>query len=840
MLLKLLDTINACMTTAIITRIKYLVCTASAQVGLWCIVASAQNKLEIFADVKNNDTLQKLVTLFTEQIGKSVAYDFAIKPASSYTGNGIYIGTTTSGNKQVKPSGRLLQSGIEGYSVDASEKTIRILGNCNMAVGHGIFSYLESLGYRFYFANPDWHIIPVKPVLFRKWTSISAPSFNHRRIWYGYGTGSKIADKDYNFWTLANKLGGSMNASFGHAYEDIALRNREVFLQHPEWFYPVAPKGVIPDGAKFDMTKQDLIKFIIQDVEKRIETSLKNKTNAYKMISLGPSDGLGTCNTPACRQLGSITDRVYYLTNSVAKAIQKKYPSTLIGCMAYGEYMPPPSKRIEPNVFVAITTAFNSSKYSIEQLVEEWRKKGAIVGIYDYFSWYAWDFDVPGQSLASKPGDIIKSIKKYYAKGVKAYEGESSIGWVSKGLGYYLAARQMWDINEDPTVSKKEFFTLCFGKGAVMMQKLWSEWENYSFSFIRESDLARWIDYTIAVEGVEKGEQIKKRLFQVKSYLYYLSLYRYYQADKTEATLLELLKYGYRKLDDGSVAGFPAFFELGNRSGITGMGYVENAKWKTNNKPVSPQEIDQWLKKERSKLKVTEPVKQFVPAKTFTTVPDLGRYKKLVDDTAQTDNGYWYTNEWVVEIKKKGSDNYLNFTGDYIGDTTNVKPFKISVYSYTADGNILSKPVLFYYEYNKKKVKEKISLAGLSPGYYTLIIEDPIKIFRVAFSPSVNFSMVMRPARQIKNTMLNYAFFYVPEGVKRFNVLKKSVVIFITPTGRKVALDNNKPEELQVQVQDGEAGLWRIKPLYDQFYLEGVPPYLGTSPRQMLIPSGVR
>ncbi len=401
---------------------------------------AAQGKVEIFADTKDNDSLQKLVDILKDQLKKSIGDNITVQPASSYKDKGIYISTATT-SQRVKPPVRLRQSGVEAFSIEATGQSVLIFGNCNMAAGHGIFTYLEHLGYRYYFPSQDWHITPVRPALYSKWSLVSSPSFYHRRIWYGYGTGSKIADADYNFWVLANKLGGSINASFGHSYEDIAIRNKDIFLKHPEWFYPPATKGVIPGDAKFDMTKEDLIQFIIQDVEKRIETSLKNKTNAYKMISLGPSDGLGTCNTPACQKLGTVTDRVYYLTNRVAKAIQKKYPTTMIGCMAYGEYMPPPTKKIEPNVFVAITTAFNSSKLKTEQLVEEWRKKGAMVGIYDFFSWYAWDYDVPGQSLASRSADMIKSIKKYYAKGVKAYEGESSIGWVSKGLGYYLASR---------------------------------------------------------------------------------------------------------------------------------------------------------------------------------------------------------------------------------------------------------------------------------------------------------------------------------------------------------------------------------------------------------------
>lgn len=811
------------------------------QFVLFCFPVTAQNKIEIFADTRGNDTLQKLITDFTNQLKKSLPANFTIQPASLFNGKGIYVGNTRFANSPVKPSSKLLQSGVEAFSIDANGSTVQILGNSNIAVGHGIFSYLHFLGYRYYFPDKDWHFAPANPQLYQKLNIISQPSFNHRRIWYGYGTGSKIADADYDFWVMANRLGGSMNAYFGHAYEDICFRNLEIFAKHPEWLYPPAVKGELPYGAKFDMTKEDLVQFIIRDVEKRIETSLKSGTDAYKMISMAPSDGLGTCNTPACQQLGTVTDRVYYLVNRVAKAIQKKYPSTYIGCLAYGEYIAPPTKKTEPNVFVGITTAFNSSKYSIEQLADEWRKKGATVGIYDYFSWFAWDFDVPGQSLASRPDDVIKSIKKYYDKGIKAYEAESSIGWVSKGLGYYLAANYMWNIKTDGESIKKEFFRLCFIKAAGIMQKLWQEWENYSFTAVREKDLARWIDNTLAAEKLEQDASVSKRLFQVKSYLHYLFLYRKYQMSKSENTLLSLLSYGYRKLDDGSVAGFPAFFELGNRSGMDRMGYVENAKWKTNNSPVSPGEINLLLNEDRKGLKISDPVKELTTTQKFTSIPDLDRYGKMIADSSQTtDNRYWYTNEWVIEIKNKGANNFIDFTGDYIGNAANVKPIKISIYPYTANGNVSSKPTLLYYEYKTTQLKEKISLSQLAPGYYTLIIEDPVKIFSLKFSPSVNFSMLMRPGMQINSTALFYSFIYVPEGTKKFNIIKTSLLGLITPTGRKLDFMTDKAEDIQVEVQQGERGLWQLKPLYGKLFVEGIPPYLGTSASQMLIPAGIK
>lgn len=800
----------------------------------------AYGQIEIYADVKDNDTLQKLITVFKEQIAKVHSENFINLPVSEYKGKGFYFANTAVKNQHVKPVTKLLAAGVEAFSINADKNTVQLLGNSNMALGHALFSYLNFLGFRFYFANKDWHIIPEEINLFPNLNIISFPAFNHRQIFYGYGTGSKIADDDFNFWVLANKMGGAMNAYFGENYGNIIARNREIFLKHPEWFYPVAAKGTIPDNGKFDMTKEDLIQYILQDTEKGIEIAKKNKTNAYKMISMSPSDGLGTCNTSACQKLGTTTDRVYYLVNRVAREIKKKYPETLVGCLAYSEYITPPTNKVEPNVFVAITTAFNNSKYTVPQLVDEWRKKGARIGIYDYFAEYGWDFDIPGQSVASNPANVIKSIRKYYTKGVTAYTGESTIGWISKGLGYYQAAQQMWDVNINEDASKEEFFNLCFKKASKSMQLLWKEWENYSFSFVRESNLAVWIEYVLAAEKIEKNEEVAKRLFQIKSYLHYLYLFKIYKSSKSEADLLTLLTFCNRKLDDGSIAGYPAFFELGNRSGIPGMGYVADAKWRTNNNPVTQKEISQLIIQDRVRLKISDQVTKFGFSEKFKNIPDIKKYKKLIADSSGVDNAFWQTNEWLLEIKNKGAFNYFDFTGDYIGDKTNSTPIKINVYKYSADGKVLSTPSLFYYEYNATKVKERISLSQLSAGYYTIIIEDPVKIFRLTFSDKVNFSMVMRPDRQIKSTVVNYAFIYIPEGVKKFNILKTRVVDFITPAGRHVSLSNDKAEDLQVEVQKGETGLWRIKLLADQLFIEGIPPYLSTSANQMLIPAGVK
>lgn len=799
--------------------------------------AKAQTRIGIYVSTTGKDTLSELVAILHTQMNKSLPVSFDEYDQGEFKEKGILLSTNP--GKWPQYTSGLEKMGAEGLVVRSLGNAVVIIGNSQMAVQHGVFVYLEKLGFRFYFTHPDWHIIPVIANLYPPVNYRGQPAFGHRRIWYGYGAGSKIADADYNFWIKANRLGGSVNANFGHAYDDIVIFNPEEFKKHPEWLYPPPPRGtLVTSNPKFDMTNEELIQFLIQDIYKRIEKSRREKTADYKMITMGPSDGNGTCNSPACQKLGTMTDRVYYLVNRIASAVRKKYPDTWIGSLAYTEYIEPPTHKTEPNVYVSITTAFNPSKYSVEDLVGKWSRKTGMVGIYDYFALFAWDQDVPGQSLTSAIPKMVNNIRKYYKAGAKGYEGESSIGWVCKGLGHFLAAKLMWDVNTDVEAYTKEFFELCFAKAASPMKKMWQEWETYAFPQPREGDLARWIDWTKEAAAAETDIAVQKRLFQVKAYLHYLYLLRNYRFSKSEADLFELLSFGYRMLDYGCIAGYPAFFELGHLSNIPGMsGYDANAKWRSNKSSVTAAEINNLLNNDRSKLKGPAPVQVFATARTFKKVPGLEKYTGPVYDGSQANNALWYQGEWLIQVNKKGAGNFIELSGGYVTGDAGDKPIRIKIYPYTENGDFSDVLPLLSYDYKNRYKYDTIKLDKLGPGYYSVIVDDPVKIYLIRFSKPLNYSMVIRTTRQLRATWGNNFLFYVPAGVKNFNLIKKISVKLLSPAGRIIDLDNKKEEEVLINVKPGEEGLWKITFFSGDVYLEGVPPYLGVNASQMLVPA---
>lgn len=803
---------------------------------LLCL-SRAQQRTPLYYTGDPKDTVGQVAGMLKQQLSRAVNFSFTDNQENTFSGKGILLSAMPSRWPQY--SSQLRKMGPEGVLVKSNGNSVVIIGNSKLAVQHGIFIYLEQLGFRYYFPHPDWHIIPASPDLFKKIEYAGQPSFDHRRIWYGYGTGSKRSDEDYNFWFKANRQGGVMNASFGQAYDDIVYRNLEEFKKHPEWFYPKPAKGVLPGDPKFNIADESLVQFVIADVLKRIEQSKKNGTQDYKMISMSPSDGLGICNSPECQRYGTLTDRVFYLVNRVAKVVRQKYPDTWIGAYAYSEFIAPPNIKLEPNVFVGVTTAFNYSKYSVEELVKEWSKKAGKTGMYDYFSNYAWDMDVAGQSLASRPQEVMKNILKYYKMGAKGYEAESTTGWVSKGLGHYLGAQLMWDVNAKTEKLTDEFFSNSFGKAAETMKKLWKEFEKNAFSSPRETDLARWIDLVTTAEKQDSDKKVQARIFHVKSYLYYLSLFRKWKESKSETDLTGLLNYGYRMMDYGSFAGYPSLFELGNLSAFPGMKFNDpKAKWKANQSMINPQEMNILLAQERSRLREIKGIKEFANNASFVKAPVNPVWSGAAHES-QDNNMLWYPHDFIIQVVKQGQENFIDFSGNYVTGGGGETPIRIRISEYKGpDG--ANENVLIAYDYKGLKTAENISLAALKPGFYRVSVQDPLKIFKILFSSSLNYSILVSARQRLNSNYCNNLFAFVPKEVKNFSVWKSIEVKLQTPTGRIVDLANKKEEEVEVKVLPGEEGLWKIIFFSGSLYIDGLPPVLGLKPSHMLIPAGLK
>lgn len=801
--------------------------------------ALSQNSitLPIYGDFNEQDTIKKAADILQAEINKAKPVTFSWQRQEDFKGYGILLSANP--RKWGTDSKCLKKMGPEAVLVKVSKGSIVILGNSQMAVQHGVFIYLEKLGYRYYFPHPDWYIVPTVQTLFPSFSYACEPSFDHRRIWYAYGTGSAFANDNYDFWYRANRMGGSMQAVTGHAYDDIVYRNKKMFEQHPEWLFPQPIKGTLPpSNPKFNLANEDLVQFVIKDATDRLETARRNN-RPIKMISMSPSDGFGTCNSAACMKLGAtITDRVYFLINKVAKAVNKKYPGTWVSGMSYSEYAEPPTKRLEPNTFVSIATAFNYSKYSTDQLISEWSKKAGKIGIYDYLGLYAWDFDLPGQSQASQVGKIVTSLTKYHTLGARGYDAETTPGAINKGLGHYIVSQLLWNINTNVSAVRKQFFSLCFGKAAGLIESMWNEWENYPYSVVRESDLASWMDIVTKAEKVEASPAVHRRLTHIKVYFHYLFLYNKFKATGTEADRIVLLTYCYNTNDWGAFSGYPALWVLGNALTIPGFKFSDpDAKYKKelpsfNNR----QYIDALITADRSQLTKKESVPQYEPGKQFekkTVIPSIffdKQYQAYKNTTALTG-----PHNYVFEIKNQGNVNFVKVAAGFVTGGGSEKPVTLSFFHYNGTTEIGTEEPLLAYDYRGKMDTQQVNLKKLPKGLYLLKVYDPQKKYILDFSSSISWSIIVTPQNRI-NGYTRFMTFYVPTGISKFRVFKDISVILISPKGRIVDMNDEKVDEKDITVMDGESGFWMINFLSGKLHIEGVPPFMAIDPARMLVP----
>src|SRR5205823_6625834 len=71
---------------------------------------------------------------------------------------------------------------------------------------------------------------------------------------------------------------------------------------------------------------------------------------------------------------------------------------------------------------------------------------------------------------------LVNDLRFYQKSNVQSVNGESSCNWGPRGLGYYLAARLMWNVREDPKALIADFYDKAFGPAALPMERYYVRW----------------------------------------------------------------------------------------------------------------------------------------------------------------------------------------------------------------------------------------------------------------------------------------------------------------------------------------------------------------------------
>ncbi|HXK45463.1 MAG TPA: DUF4838 domain-containing protein, partial [bacterium] len=413
------------------------------------------------ADQQIKESAQELA-IYLEKI---TGARFGIKTSTS--GPGIFVGTIEQFPTPSAVQGLKIYEqfdGKEAYAIRTEDRSIKLLGATSMGVSYAVSRFLELIGCRFFFQSPAWTVVPKISKLTFNLNETDRPEVLSRYLGYPLSTSFEKDDPDagkfLRDWWRYNRTGKSLKTSVGHCWAEIIRRFKKEFEEHPEYLAMVDGKR---KGNQLCVSNPGVINLAIKYVQEYFD-----KHPDVDMVGVGPDDGGNWCTCDECKKRwNNPGDMAFYLANEVAKAVAKTHPGKMVGIYAYNWHCDPPDFQLEPNVYVELTTALLlNTKYGFDELLKLWPKKVKYFGLYDYWAVYDWIRDRLPSGRTGNTQYITEKLPYYIHHGICNLSAESGNSWGSQGLGYYLAARVLWNSKTDVKALKQDFYDKAFGPAA--------------------------------------------------------------------------------------------------------------------------------------------------------------------------------------------------------------------------------------------------------------------------------------------------------------------------------------------------------------------------------------
>jgi hypothetical protein len=412
----------------------------------------------------------------------------------------------------------------EEYLLRSHAKGVLLIGATELAVSHAVWDFLYRLGYRQFFPGKHWEVVPSTPNLSIAVDVKEKPDFYGRRIWYGFGDWPDNGADKVN-WDARNRVASGLSINNGHAWDGIYKDRKAEFDAHPEYLMSQHP-------VKFCVSNPGLRKLVVDWALEYFD-----KHPEADSVSLEPSDGDGWDNPEsACRDsevYKSVTDRVVSLANEVAQAVNKKYPGKYVGIYAYFKHSPPPTIKVDPHVAVGVATAFSAG---FDNIAPGWSKQGATIGVREYYSVVVGHKDKPGG--IGDPRGIAAAIKRQYGFGARFMSAESSDSWGPGGLGYYLAARVLWDTKTDPEAILNDFFEKAFGPAQKPMREFYAMIDRANKPLFSSDLIGRMYRKIDEARKLTDDDGVRGRLDDLALYTRYVELLKGIHDETSEGAAL--------------------------------------------------------------------------------------------------------------------------------------------------------------------------------------------------------------------------------------------------------------------------------------------------------------
>jgi len=787
--------------------------------------------MPVVVSAKATDSVKAAATTLAEYLGKISSAEF--KVISGDGGSGLAVGMAGD-FPELALSERMAIKNVddrEHYLLKSHAKGVHIFGSSEKAVQHAVWDLLAHLGYRQFFPGPTWEVIPNTPSICVAVNSEQRPDYRARRIWYGFGLWDHNR-KPYEQWCARNRALLGFNLRTNHAYHGIIGANRKAFNANPEFYGLLDGKRT---STKICIGNPKLREVVVASAIRYFE-----KRPEADSISMDPSDGGGWCQCKPCADLGSVSDRALTLANAVADGVSKRFKDKYVGMYAYSQHSPPPNIRVHPNVVISVATGFIRGGYSVDQLISGWAAKGATIGMREYYSVNMWSRNLPGVARGTNIEYLKRTIPHFYEMGARFMSAESGDCWGPCGLGYYLAARMLWDVDEAKRIDAlvDDFLLRAFGPAREPMDKFYRLIDGANKPLLCDDLLGRMYCLLDKAGKLADTSKIRARIDDLILYTRYAELFRDYRYAKgavRQAAFERVIRHSYRIRGTMMVHTRAIYRDLVNRdktvtipSGATWNVAEAKNPWKSS-KPFSRAELDGILTAGISKCRIA----QIEPADFgMELVPPTALKLPKVEQGSAGSHGRgvqtFYT--WV---DKPSTPITLKVTGGLIAHYRDRGPAKLDLWR--GDTKVTSGRA------EPDGVERTVVLRAKQAGLHKITVSDGNDATRVRWPDKTPMTIVSSRLEPGNLTSRWSLYFYVPKGTKTVVVFASGSGSLLDGSGAEAfKFDAWKPSFCSIPVPKGQSGkLWKFHKCTGKRLLINVPPFLARSGAELLLPKAV-
>ena len=723
----------------------------------------------------------------------------------------------------------------EHYLLRSHPRGIHVLGATELAVEDAVWDLLHRIGYRQFFPGKTWEVVPSLPELRIAVDADERPDYYARRIWYGYGLWDHNAEP-YREWCARNRAVLGFELKTGHAYDGLIASNKAAFQEHPEF------RGLVGGerkSTKICIGNPDLRKLIVEHALRYL-----GENPDADSISMDPSDGGGWCECDRCKALGSVSDRALTLANAVAEAVNQRFKGKYVGMYAYSQHSPPPGIRVHPNVIISVATGFIRGGYTVDQLIEGWARQGATLGIREYYNVNVWERDLPGKPRAANTAYLARTIPHFHALGARFLSAESGDAWGPCGLGYYLAARMLWDVGEAERAEAliDDFLTRAFGPAREPMAEFYRLIDGASRPLLCDDLLGRMHRLLGRARTLAEAPDIRARIDHLVLYTRYVELFRNYRdarGEARQAAFERLIRHAYRMRGSMMIHTKALYRDLVRRDKQVAI--PKGAEWNVpedrnpwkSSKPFTDAELARIVADgiQRYQVADIQPVDyglDLVPAAPL-------RLPKVETGTVGTHGRgvqTYYT--WVGKLPASIE---LKVTGGLIAHYRDRGPAKVDLWRIEGE----TEERVAHGESAPDGVERTIVLKPKHAGLHRITVSDGHDATRVVWPEGLPMTVVCRraaPARLIGRWSL---CFYVPKGTATVGLYADGQGTLRGGSGKTVfTFDGTRAGFHSIPVPPGQDGtLWKFHHCSGQRLLLTVPPCLARNGAELLLPRAI-